>query len=47
MTYGMAPGEMDRVYRAAMTRRAKIARGVIVVLLLAIFACMALAMALA
>jgi hypothetical protein len=43
----MGPGEMDRVYRAAMTRRAKIGRGVIIVLLLALFACMALAIVLA
>lgn len=46
MTYGMGPDDLDPVYRAAMTRRAKAGRGVIVVLLLAIFAAIALAMVL-
>lgn len=45
MTYGMDPEEMDRVYREAMTLWAMAGRGVIIVLLLAIFACIALALA--
>lgn len=44
MTYGMDPEEMDRVYRAAMTPWAMARRGVLIVLLLAIFAYIVLAM---
>lgn len=44
MTYGMDPDDMDRVYRAAMSHRARVRRGILVILLLAIFVCIALLM---
>jgi len=37
MTYGIDPEDLDRIYRASMTRRAIAGRFVMVVLLLVLF----------